>query len=274
MKKTTKVLLAVAAGSLLASQQSQAGITYSDGDLLLGFYQSPATQDLQVDLGSVSQITSLYGSGSTVSFSSKFTLTDLNTAFGGVNNLIFSITGVQRTGNATYNNNTLWMSSARPDLTTQTSPYTRFSSSVQGNTGAKVQSLGNNMNGLTGTSSSPNSAIIVSPGALNSYEHIYGTSGTVGGTFQASIEAATPASFTTPQVRLDMYELLANGGTVGTAGSAPSSGNGLYLGYFDLNSSGILTFTAVPEASTVAAMIAGGVMLLSLFRVHRFSAAS
>jgi hypothetical protein len=280
MKKTTKVLLAVAAGSLLASQQSQAGISYSDGDLLLGFYTSPSSQDLQVDLGSVSTITSLFGSGSTVSFSSKFTLTDLTTAFNGVggtsgfDNVNFSVTAVKRTGNATYNANTLWATEARSDPNTPTSPYTRFSSSVQGNTGSKIASLGNNMNGASGTSSSPNSAIIVSPGAFNAYEHIYGTSGNIGGTFQASVEATTPAPFTAPPVRLDMYELLPNGGTVGTAGSSPTSGSGLYLGFFDLNSSGVLTFTAVPEASTYAAMIAGGLMLLSLYRVHRFSAAS
>ncbi len=240
--------------------------------MLLGFYTPSGTTDLQVDLGSVSQITSIYGTGSTISFSSKFNLSDINTALGSINNINMGIVASENnTGVSGYVKKTLWLTS---DPNSGFGPLQRGSASVQGNSQAKIATLGGAFANLTANGSS-SVAAIVSTGSGNTYQEVLGTAGNLGNTFnQTSVETTTPSNLSSGgSARLDFYELLPTGSTGGTTGTSSTSGDGLYLGYFLLNSNGTLTFTAVPEASTYAAIFAGGLMLLALAGVHRKSMA-
>jgi hypothetical protein len=64
------------------------------------------------------------------------------------------------------------------------------------------------------------------------------------GTFQGDAEQSTSGSFTTSgqPVRADFYSLVP---------SVPGPGSATYLGYFEMNTNGVLTYTAGPSPSTL-----------------------
>src|SRR5258707_569543 len=102
MKKlVTAALLALASLSLLSQSAKAATLTYNDGDLLLGFRQSGATQDYLVDVGTFS---SLPTTGS-LTLSLGTLSTDLTAAFGSTwytaGTVKWSVFGILGTGNGT-----------------------------------------------------------------------------------------------------------------------------------------------------------------------------
>src|SRR5262249_20833341 len=112
MNKSLKNLMVMTAGTVFALQSASAtlaAITYSDRDMLLDFYKPGGTTDYEVDLGSVTQVTSLYGTGQTVSFSSKFSLSDINAALVSFNSVNFGIVAAQTSASGNYPANTLWV---------------------------------------------------------------------------------------------------------------------------------------------------------------------
>jgi hypothetical protein len=82
MKKLNLAVLLVLAGTGVATQSAKA-LTYTPGDLFIGFRNSTAgvTQDYLIDVGQASLYTQNNGSSFTLSIGA--TGTDLSSAFGG-----------------------------------------------------------------------------------------------------------------------------------------------------------------------------------------------
>ena len=266
--RSGRFLAATAAGLALSSFAALGqSFTYHDTDLLLGFRQTGGANTVLVDLGSASQFyNATRGSTFDVGNSASLSVA-AGRAFGGVSplsGLQYSVSGTLRSSaNATADlpTQTLWISKAAPDLATQSDPWAQQSSFGLGNTAAKIQTMGN----LAVSYSSVNVAnvdantLIIPSASGDSYSRWAG-SGTGGGgstanfnnTFQGDAEGHTPAVFTgNDSVRLDLYQI------------TPGSGDAKNLGYFQLNGSGHLSFTAtsVPEPGTWALLGLGSVIL-------------
>jgi hypothetical protein len=197
-----------------------------------------------VNLGSISSYTSLGAGTFPVT---AYNAADLTTFLGGVNSLTLSISGAET-------DNTLWLSRARTDPDTQTTSWNRSLSILQGNTSSKISILGNNAEtygasipaGANNTLTAivqPDSAF-TSP-SLSSYSEVIGARGNYGGSFAGNIEGTTGASFSSGSdpLRLDLYQIV------------PGNGPSTLIGSFDFNPNGSMTFTAVPEPSTVAMLV-------------------
>ena len=132
------------------------------------------------------------------------------------------------------------------NLNTQTSPWVSKSSFSQAGASTKITGIRAGAANV-GTALSSSSATVVD-GNAQSYHTFVTDNGNLGGSFQGNIENGTGASFS-GHSRSDLYEL------------SPATGNppGTYLGYFDLNPSGGVTFVpaSVPEPGTYAAITAG-----------------
>lgn len=258
------------AGVMLMAQGAYAGMTYANGDLLLGFRKDAATSNLEVDLGSISQIRSIAGTGQVLDFSSKFTSADIlagvgTAGSGSLNNAIWSVSAsinaVNQNG-ITAGTKTVWLTSARginsADVNTQTAPWTRAAS--QGSISTAVLTVGAGFAAGTGNAGSTTAAVIAD-GANSYHDNILDTGDF--GAFQGNIENTLSGTFTTggTAARSDLYEM------------QQGTGNGTYLGYFQLGTTGALTFVAVPEASSYATAFGGALMALALMRAHRKSEA-
>lgn len=151
--------------------------------------------------------------------------------------------------------NTLFMSKPRISLNNQTAPYNiRNHNSygyVIGELGAIIQGAMDNVN-----YSPSNSTLAVlesdswneSEGLSLSYYSGLGTTFDFNGSFQADPEQYNPANFTTSgnPLRSDFYWLY------------PSSASGLkavFLGYFELSTNGVMTYTAYPSPAVIAPTI-------------------
>ncbi|NBR84084.1 MAG: hypothetical protein EB141_02005 [Verrucomicrobia bacterium] len=270
MKKLSTLVLA-GAGAMLMAQSAQATLAYSNGDMLLGFRSASGSSNLEVDLGSITQILNIAGTGQILSFSSKFTSADITAGVGTagsgtLNNAIWSVSAAvnlagQVSGAA---KNTLWLTSARginsADINTQTTPWTTGSTTAQGNTVSPVLTIGGGFAAASGNAGSSTAAVIAN--GANSYADTIGANGDFG-TFQGNIENTLGSTFVSggSVARSDYYSLTPNGAST-------------YLGYFELSQAGALSFVAVPESGTFAASIGAGLMALALMRAHRKSLAA
>jgi len=223
--------------TLFAAGAAHAGFQYNPRDLVLGFRQDGGSAELVINAGAVSNFYSL-PNGASITISS-LTATLLTNAFADLNSLHFSASAdVRTTGDVSYPFETLWALRPREDLNTQTSPWVCHSEYSQASTAAKVDGIANGAvsyggqvpNGPLNTAT----GIILPAGGLSSYSTFMGAAGNYKSTFQGNAEVTTAADFTdaAQAVRGDLYQLL------------PGSGSGAYLGYFELNTNGVLKFTA------------------------------
>lgn len=226
--------------------------SYSSGSLLIGVRSTAGgTYDLVVNAGPVAGFINL-------PVGTKVTVTSLSgsllqSAFSDTNNLSFSAFGCIDSGT---DENTLFMSRARVDLNLQSSPWRRYTFDSQGSVVSKINGVGNGAYYLgLAQAAGPNNTTtaIVETESANvaptySYRSMLGNLLNWGGSFQGNPEQSTPADFTTSgqPVRADFYWLPPGG----TASSHPA---GTYLGYFEFNTNGVLTYTAGPSASVVVA---------------------
>jgi hypothetical protein len=252
MKRTQHALLAssLAVLSLAGATLQAAPFTYNAQDLLIGF-RGPGNFDYVVDIGNVSQ----FGYGSGVHNITAYTGSQLSTVFGGLDGISFSAFGDVRTVGGAYAFNTLWVTAPRTDINVQSSPWNRAGQSAQGTVGGRIDGIASGAVMYSSTfSGGPNNtatAVTVtnnfnaSPGL--SYKLGMGAAGNFSGTFPGNVENTTPSGFASlgQPIRSDLYEL------------QPGSGQGNYLGYFQLNPDGSMLFSAVPEPSSVALMVAG-----------------
>jgi hypothetical protein len=192
-----------------------------------------------------------------------------------LDSLQFSVSGTLRdaaNASADHPLQTLWMTRGRDDAAVQSTAWNRQSTFALGNTGAKVQTLGNQA--VTYALNNPGSVVgpgqvIVSGASGNSYSRWAGSGAAGGGstanfnnTFQGNAEAKTAPDFhlNDGPARSDLYEI------------DPGSGSSEFLGYFELQANGNLSFNAapaaVPEPGTLALFGVGALMLLAAQRRH------
>jgi hypothetical protein len=149
--------------------------------------------------------------------------------------------------------NTIYMTNPRLDLNTQTIPYTCRTYSSQGLTVSKLSAIAagavNNAN-YSGLNTS--TAVLESEGYnLNNSAVSYyiGLASTLdfGKTFQAQPEQYTPSDFTIGgvPVRADLYWLA----------PALEKPDATFLGYFELSTNGMMTYTAYPSATVATPAI-------------------
>ena len=246
--------------SLGGAALQAAPFTYNAQDLVIGFRSSGPT-DYVVDIGNASQ----FGFGSGVHNITAYTGSQLSSVFGSLDGITFSAFGDVRTTGGATPFNTLWVTQARSDINVQSDPWNRRGTSAQGTAAGKIDGIAS---GAVSYSDSippgPNntaSAVAISDSFSGSYSSTMGPSGTFLGTFPGNVENTTPAGFASlgSPIRSDLYEL------------QPGSGQGSYMGYFQLNPDGSMLFSAVPEPSS-AALMAAGFGLLALVQRQRRNA--
>jgi hypothetical protein len=271
MKSYKLAVLTAAAGFLWSLSATAQTFNYNNGDLLLGLRTPGGNSDLIVDIGAAS----LYANATgpiTIS-GNYFTSSQLTDAGLSLNNLYFSVFGDIAPGYP-GTANTLWVTDPQLSNIIEATPWTPQTSANQGNTRAQMESIafGATYTSFTEAASADNtiSAVIV-PSSLNisgegalSYTIGIGPNGNFNGNFGSNndIEQDTSATFTsgTSPVRTDLFEM--------TPGSS-----GTYLGYFELDPNGTLTFDPqpVPEPTTMAAFGMGLIGLAGWRRITRKS---
>lgn len=246
-----KLVLCAAATLLAASTQVQATtFGYTNGNVLLCFrkadpttYNSLGGNDLVVNIGPIAYFTNL-------SANQKVTIANYTgTQLGQVatNSVGWSAWAFfDESLGATPN--TLFMTRPRASLNIKTAPYAIKSHNsygyVIGDLGSIVQgAMDNAANNYSTFSSS--SAVLESDswnegeGSSLSYFSGLGATFDFYSSFQADPEQYTPANFTTSgkPLRSDFYWLYPS--------SAPNL-KAIYLGYFELSTNGVMTYTAYP----------------------------
>src|ERR1041385_1870297 len=217
---------------------AHAGFQYTPRDLVFVLRKNGGSSKVPVKAAPAANFYNLpAGQSITVS---NITITQLTTAFGVLDDLSWSAAADVRTnGDAAYPIQTLWVVSPRTDLNTQTTPWNRGSQFSQGPTGAKIDGIA--IGGVSYGAQQPTGAdntstgVIVPSGSEYSYGYFMG-SGNYASTFQGSVEVTTPSEFgaSGQPVRADFYQL------------KPGTGPATYLGFFDFNTNGVMTYTAGP----------------------------
>jgi hypothetical protein len=245
-------VLCAAALLLAASTQIHANtFGYANGDVLICFRSAPfGSTDLIVDAGPISYFTNL-AANTTVNITA-YTGTQL--AQVGTNDLAWSAWAYfDNTASPAELQNTIYLTNPRSDLNTQTTPYTCRTSSSQNLTISKLGAISagavNNANysGLnTSTAVLESESYNLNNSAVSYYIGL-GSTLDFGKTFQAQPDQYTPSDFTTGgvPVRADLYWL------------EPATGkpDAKFLGYFQLSTNGLMTYTAYPSATVATPVI-------------------
>jgi hypothetical protein len=225
---------------------------YVTGDVLVCFRKSGSANDLVVDAGPFATYTN-----TTVNQRipvNQYAGNQLGTV--GTNSVTFSAFTALDDG-------TLFMTRHRVALYSKTSAWTQYPQDsqllLQGDMGsivsgaAKVFSTWNVLSTPAAviepddvSNSNPN----YGTGGGQSYYGTLGTSGNFNGDFQGNVEITAPANFTTAGavIRSDFYMI---------PPSDTSAAGVAFLGYFELNTNGVMTFVANPTPPTVTTVAAG-----------------
>ena len=243
------VASAIAALVLTTGAVSGAPFLYGSGDLLLSFRQSGNASDFVVNVGRATEFVSV-PSGTTIPVPS-LTTSQFGLAFPSINGVSWSVAGANRPpGDGANPLQTLWVSAPRPDPNTQSVPWLRKGSFVQGTAAAQVAGVG--ANAASASSLQPagpdNTATgVVIPSTSDfAITPLLGDGGDFSGTFQGFVEAVTPDDFDADPgnvSRLDLYELIP-----GTSASGTLNAPGRFLGYFELKPDGSLSFSNITGA--------------------------
>lgn len=244
-------MLAVA-GSACANN-----FTYTNGNVLICFRKDPSgTTDLIVNAGPIAYFTNL-APDTTVTIA-NYTGTQLGLV--GTNSIDWSAWTYFDSTATPGLTNTLFMTSGRSDLNTQTDPYYRDTASAQGATINKLLSI------VAGATDSANFSGLNTPAAVlesesynvnnNSVSYAIGLGVPIlnyqfRGTFQSDPEQSTGSGFTTgaTPVRADFYWIKP------TANNDHSGPPATFLGYFQLSTNGVMSYTAYPAVAVVAPTI-------------------
>jgi hypothetical protein len=239
----------------------RAQLTYNSDDVLVCFRNTATpAYDLIVDAGPVSNFTNLPTGG-------KITINTAQLSYVGTNNVAWCACAAFENSPSTDDT---WLTKPRPVLGTQTTPFTT------GSPGLMVSIAGDIDGGVAydAAYSYPSSdlpynsdSVVVeveanhmTPGQVTgecyfSWVEASTLVVTDSGTFRGDsydvggpVEQITPANFSTAgkPVRSDFYQLLSHSGTLNYS-------PGTYLGYFEFETNGVMTYTAGPSAVTVTA---------------------
>jgi hypothetical protein len=234
------------AGNVLWAGDFSSSSSYAVGDVLVCFRNG--VNDLVVDAGQVSILTSA-SPNQRIPLISYYSASPFDAAFGNANSISWSAF-------TWFNNDTLFVSKARTSLNKQTSPWVSASGDSQDNTVLRMQTIPPGASGNLAFNGANTSTAVIEqdssvdnpnyplPGEQSYHDALFG-SGAYGptfyGTFQGNPENTTPGNFATSGtvVRSDFYQL------------TPSSGNGTFLGYFEMATDGTMTYVAYPSAIPV-----------------------
>ena len=226
------ILVSVASSNILAGTITN----YAVGDLLVCFREGG--NDMVVDAGPISTFT--VAAHNQVIPIAQYTGTQL--AQVGTN-------GVSWSAFAWLGDNTLFMTRPRASLNQQTVPWNSAGSSQSGVVGQMVTIPPGALDelNLLVNSNSTSSAVIEednsdgNPNYTDGQSYHVALAGAYGsdwnGKFQGNPENTTPGNFTSKAavVRSDLYQL-----------ASTSSSQGTWLGYFELNTNGAMTYVAYP----------------------------
>lgn len=263
MKKIHLAILLALAGAGLATQSAQAQLSYTPGDLFIGFRNtaSGTANDYLVDIGSATLYTQHMGSTFTVgnfaadlSSSSGFGTTWLS---GGKTN--WGVIGAELSGDPM---STLYVGHRENPFGAPSNPgttYNRDSTGNQNGTLSNEQTMKNDYQS-SGTATVNNSAgtfqPVSDPSSWAAFSSTTPSFGQYSG-FESAINGSTTAGHA-----LDLFQIAPDDATPGTLPP-------LYEGRFVIDNTGTITFTsAVPEPSTLTAL-AGGLGLLVFLRRRR-----
>lgn len=266
LKTLTAVAILAAGAAAAFTSSSRAALTYSAGDLFLGFRGTGATNNYLINLGNIAQFSQQNGASFTVNVGGSIGA-DLVSAFGANWNTSSTVSwgaiGTTYNGSAT-STETIFATRGRNPLSinTQTSPIFGQSPSAQSGITSDINAL-----------------------ALKFITDGTETATSTRATLQTASQANTWASFTLNStdfnlgVNVDGATFSNTAPRLGTATSVldlyrvdPVSGQaGIYLGRFSINDSGVITFTAVPEPATYALLIGAGFLAFMVQRARRRS---
>jgi hypothetical protein len=240
----------------IASESTQLyanSFNYTNGNVLVCFRRAATGgSDLVVNAGPISYFTNL--APNTKVTLSSYTGQQLGAV--GTNNIAWSAWAYfDSTATPASVQETIFMSEPRSDLNTQSTPYYSDRASAQTQVISKLSSIVagaiNNANFSTTNSSTAvleSDSYNLNNSALSYYVGL-GSTLDFNQTFQAQPDQYTPANFVTSgtPVRADFYWL------------PPATGgpDGIFLGYFELNTNGVMTYTAYPSAVVTAPSITG-----------------
>jgi hypothetical protein len=250
------------------------------GDLLAGFRKpGVGTYELVVNLGNVTNFVAL-SPGTSISVT-NFSPAQLTDAFPNYNNLQWSafstFTGPPNSTYAGYQLNTIWFTSPRGDVNTQSTPPTRRSGSSQSFVLSEIDSIGKGAHTTSvnlATTNADNNIVLVrelasDPHSLNLGVFIADpqdpTVGDFGGNLPSTAENVTPSTFNSA-VRSDLYQSVPTGFSDPNSGT--TSGASYYVGYFTFNPAGTMTFT---RGSTVMTQTPPPSQIVALTRLGNTS---
>jgi hypothetical protein len=263
-------LCAVLSLTDVASAQS---FTAIKGDLLLGFRKTTGgTYELVVNIGNVTNFLSV-SPGTSININ-NYSTGQLSAAFSSYNNLQWSVSSAFAGSSAwaSFPASTIWSTVPRTSVAIQTQPPVRESVSAQQNAKTRVYGVGSGATtisvGLGTTNSNNNLYLVREPSgdssALTAY--IGDPSDATVGDFQGYwyiVENVTPGSFTAAQ-RSDLYQSCPDGTTDPT--THLTTGNAYYIGYFQFNTNGTMSFTratTAPPATTLTYQRSGNTSTIS-----------
>jgi len=258
-----KFIPILGAGLVLSGLSAHAQISYTDGDLILDFSQSGAS-DVEIDLGSLGSLNSLSGGSphQIGSYSSSLT-----TAGASLNSLQLSIFGIQNNAAGSVAANTSYLSIQQSGASPNSAPndLSLPNQNLLGSTELGILGSdgfgGYNTLGLlpwaNANAAGPTVAIIPS-GNANGYTHLAGSFNGAPSGFPTITTSSTFASG--GSVIADLFEFDPVG----------SSHKAVYDGDFTFNSDGTLDFTSVTPAPEpgVYGLLGTGLLLLGLR--HRY----
>lgn len=258
-KKSTKViwLFLILAGVLFFNDvaMAQAIFKYNTfGDLLLGFRKTGDNQgsyELVADLGAVTNFTALAPGTVKNIDTARISPTQLSDAFSDFNNLQWSAFACfQGAGSwSGFPASTLWVTVPRPDFNTQSQPPQRDNSGPQQGARNAMLGVGNGAAAISMnlTSNIDCTAFLVREpvGGSQALTKFIGnqsdsTASDFGGNLGFYVENITPDPFNTP-MRSDFYQSCNIGDT--DPNTHTTTGDAYYVGYFQLNTDGTMTFT-------------------------------
>ncbi|MGC3989811.1 MAG: hypothetical protein QM796_09070 [Chthoniobacteraceae bacterium] len=250
-------------GLALAGTSAKASVTASDTDLILGFFSlnsstgAAAQADvLTIDLGAASQFYNATP-GSTFTLTGV-TLADLQGIYGSnwfsnTSNLLYwGIVGTA--GSATADGHakagTVWST-----IASSAGSRAATSKSVLQIQVGHIQNLYSSLNGATATSNSATATDDLTSDTNGYYQQDNIASSASFGNINPLVDNNNSTAVSGVEYS-DLWELQQGTGLTG-------KGTATRLGTFALNSSGVLTFTAAPEPSTVTLAIGAGLAMLA-----------
>jgi hypothetical protein len=245
------LLVCFAAGELRAGTIAD----YTVGDVLVCFRKNGGANDLVVDAGPVSTFTN-------ATPNQRITISQYNgsqLALVGINSISWSaFTWFDMSVSPASAQETLFVSKARKSINTKTAPWAAYSSDAQESVGVEMSQIPPGaLDNISFNGVNTSTAVIepddstdytmgesyhdtIDPGQLGDF--------TFDGTFEGDPENTTSASFTTSGnvARSDFYQIPPS-----DTGGGPVE----FLGYFEFNTNGVMTYVAYPSLAVVAPTI-------------------